>query len=83
MEEIKTFSKNRNFSFDEYEENYISNEDENEEYEEELLEQQFYEETINIISKEFLNYIDHKSLPICEYLNNKHIDRFIKLLKFE
>ena len=78
MENIETFSKNINFNIDNDEEqNYNDIDEDNIEYEQELLECEYHEKTINMIYTEFSNYIESKSLPICEYLDTKTIKTFI------
>jgi len=84
MKEIETFSKNKNFSFNDQDQNQnqdgeynISNEY-NSDYEQEILDNEYYEKTLNIIYKEFAYYIESKSLPICEYLEIKNIEKFLK-----
>lgn len=84
MEEIETFSKNKNYSFDDQDENYNVSDEDNSDYEQELLDNEYYEKTLNIIHKEFEGYIESKSLPICEYLEVKNIEKFInKILNIE
>ena len=82
MENIKTFSKNININFDndEYQDqnqNQNDIDEDNSEYEQELLDFEYHEKTINIIYNEFSNYLESKSLPICEYLDIKTIKTFI------
>ena len=35
---------------------------------------EYYFQTLNIIQKNMLEYVDQKSLPICEYLSLKNIN---------
>lgn len=47
-----------------------------EEYNENIS-NEFYQETVNIIQQNLLNYVNDKSLPVCEYLNYESIEKFI------
>ena len=51
--------------------NFNTDEDFEIEYEEKMRD--YYLNTINIIRKNILNYIEDKSLPICEFLYLKNI----------
>jgi hypothetical protein len=39
--------------------------------------EEYYNDTLVIIRNELLNYINDKSLPICEYLTINNIDKLI------
>ena len=38
---------------------------------------EYYFQTLNIIQKNMLEYVDQKSLPICEYLSLKNINNML------
>lgn len=56
--------------------NFVNDEDSEAENEEKLIE--YYVETINIIRKNILNYIEDKSLPLCEFLYLKDIKMLLQ-----
>ena len=78
MEEDKDKKKNskKNYSFEDTEQQ-LSEDSDYEDYEEDLLEHEYFEETLNIIHKEFSNFISDKSLPISEFLNKNKIKIFL------
>ena len=80
MEEDKDKKKNskKNYSFEYIEQQLSEDSDyQDEDYEEDLLEHEYFEETLNIIHKEFSNFISDKSLPISEFLNKNKIKIFL------
>jgi len=80
MEEDKNKNRNNNkFINNEY---IINNNSENEEYEEEydsdnLNDYDYKQEIVNIIQKNILEYVEMKYLPLCEYLSLEKISKFI------
>jgi uncharacterized membrane-anchored protein len=54
---------------------------ENKEYineiEYEILNDEYFDETLIIIQKELLNYVNHTSQPLCEYLRTRNIENFL------
>jgi hypothetical protein len=74
MEE--TYKKPDNYYIDDEFDDEVENKISNEEYNENIS-NEFYEETINIIQENLLNYVNDKSLPLCEYLNCEDIEKFI------
>ena len=51
--------------------------------EEEEEAEEYYIQTINMIQQDIIDFINSKSVPICEYLDTKTIDDFIyKNIKF-
>ena len=56
--------------------NFNTDEDFEIEYEEKMRD--YYLNTINIIRKNILNYVEDKSLPICEYLSFKNIKMLLQ-----
>jgi hypothetical protein len=75
---IKTILKEDIFIDSEYEEdeNYTNNIDF------ERKEQEYYNDTLNIIQKNILQYVEEKNLPICEYLSIQNIDIFLNKIIF-
>ncbi len=55
----------------EQEKNYLNDEDD------EKIEEEYFTNTISIIQKNLLNFVEDKSLPLCEYLHIKSIKKFI------
>jgi pterin-4a-carbinolamine dehydratase len=68
--------------FDEYNKRYenVNNLSEESESEDEHpnFEELYYNDTINIIGKALSEFVDEKSLPLCEYLGRKSIKDFLK-----
>ena len=52
---------------------YSDEEEENER----IKEYEYYSQTVDIINKSLQNYVNEKSLPLCEYMTCKKIDKFI------
>ena len=75
---IKTILKEDIFIDSEYEEdeNYTANIDF------ERKEEEYYKDTLNIIQKNILEYVEEKNLPICEYLSIQNIDIFLNKIIF-
>ncbi len=67
----KYYEDNENFS----ESDVIDSEEEEEN--ERIKEYEYYFKTINIINKSLHNYVDEKSLPLCEYMTFEKIERFV------
>lgn len=74
MEE--SYKKPDNYYIDDEFDDEVENKISIEEYNENIS-NEFYEETINIIQENLLNYVNDKSLPLCEYLNYEDIEKFI------
>ena len=74
--------KNKNLFIDDYisenddEFENINTNDDNE-YDYEYENYQHLINTIELIQKEILNYVEKKSIPLCEYLSNDNIEIFI------
>jgi len=65
-----------NYEYNITKNNFVNDEDSEAENEEKLIE--YYVETINIIRKNILNYIEDKSLPLCEFLYLKDIKMLLQ-----
>lgn len=44
---------------------------------EDIIEEEYYQDVLKLLQKELLNYVEMKSLPICEYLTIENIHSFI------
>jgi hypothetical protein len=77
-EEIISFKKQIILSDneDEDENNYIENYD-SDSYFHDKNDNDFYNQTINILQKNILEYINNKNLPIGEYLSLETIKKFL------
>ena len=81
-EEPVKYIKNKminNHNNDTYiEEKNLENEiDDETDDEEEIQNREYYLQSLNIIQKNILEYVDQKSLPICEYLSLKIINNML------
>lgn len=58
---------------------YNDEENENEltNLENELLDNEYFDETVYTVYKNLFNFINEKSLPLCEYLDIKTLEEFI------
>ena len=79
-EELKNSNKNifnyindnDNNEYNTDEENYYLNDEDKEKIEEE-----YFTDTVCIIQKNILGFVQDKSLPLCEYLDINSIEKFI------
>lgn len=74
-------NRNTNKKHCEYEE-YNGNNSDNENFylndeEEEKIEEEYLADTILIIQKNLINFVEDKSLPLCEYLSIESIEKFL------
>ena len=76
MEEIKNIKNNIMFN-EEDDEYYSDSESDFDSELEDIIEEEYYQDTLKLIHKELLNYVEMKSLPICEYLTIEYIHSFI------
>lgn len=70
----KSIFQEEEYEFDNLSNNYNQDEDDN--YFENI---EYIENTINIIHKELIYYIESKSLPIGEYLNKDKLNTLLSL----
>ena len=76
-------SRNRNTNkkhceYDEYNDNNSDNENFYlNDREEEKIEEEYLADTILIIQKNLINFVEEKSLPLCEYLSLDSIEKFL------
>lgn len=75
-EEVKYFKKKIILSDNEDENNHTDNYD-SDSYIQEQNCNNFHIETLNILQKNILEYINNKNLPIGEYLKLETIDKFL------
>ena len=78
MDEEELRNKNKKY----YEYDNDDNNSEKEDYylndeDEEKIEEEYFNDTVCIIQKNLLNFIENKSLPLCEYLDLDSLDNFI------
>ena len=57
--------------------NLYNNEDTDEEQNYENENREYYLKTLSIIQQNILEYVEQKSIPLCEYLLTKNIDKIL------
>lgn len=78
-EEPIKYVKNKISNNDDTEDKNADNYEEIETDEEEIENQnkEYYLQTLNIIQQNMIEYVDKKSLPLCEYLSIKNIEHML------
>ena len=69
----KKIINNEDDGYESEQENYLKDEDEGK------IEEEYFTETVNMVQKNLLDFVENKSLPLCEYLNISSIKKFINI----
>ena len=69
----KKIINNEDDGYESEHENYLKDEDEGK------IEEEYFTDTINMVQKNLLDFVENKSLPLCEYLNISSIKKFINI----
>ena len=78
MDEDRNRNRGKKINYDENIINGDNSENENEyDCEYEYFDYEYNEESINIIQKNLLEYVELKYLPLCEYLSLEKISKFV------
>ena len=78
----KIETTNRKIIVDDYDENYETNSDienNNNEFDE-IEEYEYTQDTINIIQNTLIDYVTNNSLPLCEFLTINSVEKFLTTL---
>jgi hypothetical protein len=67
----KYYTYDEQNDYDSNSENIYLNDNDEEKFEE------YFDDTLYIIHTNLINFVENKSLPLCEYLNTKSIKKFI------
>ena len=76
-EEIKKNSKLLKNINDSEEDHYFESDAETDEETKDIIDNEYYADVITTIQKSLISYVEHHSVPMCEYLSVNKVERFV------